>query len=174
MVTRPPVPGFDGAATTVSATAFADSADQARELLRVSHAETSLVELGAEVERETPKGQRYVWDNIWTRAPSIAPLIQRAADTMPNPECQVVWYWLGRPGRRTRPGRPRRPCTSRSTESAQTPPWTARRPVGRRLDRRGGAPVGWHPVRGRQPRRAIRLPAAADPAGQDDQAQGAA
>src|SRR5712691_4491395 len=57
MVTRPPVPGFDGAATTVSATAFADSADQARELLRVSHAETSLVELGAEVERETPKDQ---------------------------------------------------------------------------------------------------------------------
>ncbi|HEY3902718.1 MAG TPA: FAD-binding oxidoreductase [Streptosporangiaceae bacterium] len=112
MVTRPPITSFDGAATTVSATAFADSAGEARrllapfgdspfegrELLAVSNAETNVPELGAEVERETPKGQRYVCDNIWTRAgaPVITPLIQRAADTMPNPECQVFWYWWGR------------------------------------------------------------------------------
>jgi len=111
MVTRPPLTGFEGAAITTSATAFARSADEAsellaefertpfagREFLRISRAETNMRELGAEVERETPKGQRYVCDNIWTGASprEITPLIQLAADTMPNPECQVFWYWWG-------------------------------------------------------------------------------
>jgi FAD/FMN-containing dehydrogenase len=122
MVTRPPVPGFAGAAMTVTATAFADSAAQAgellapfepapleqspleqapfagRELLRASGVRTDLGELGREVERETPKGQRYVCDNIWTGAGAaeITPLIAQAAQAMPNPECQVFWYWWGR------------------------------------------------------------------------------
>jgi FAD/FMN-containing dehydrogenase len=111
MVTRPPITGFDGAAMTVTATAFADSAEQAGKLLapfertplaghallREDPVATSLDELGREVERETPKGQRYVCDNIWTAAaaPEITPLIQQAAATMPNPECQVFWYWWG-------------------------------------------------------------------------------
>jgi FAD/FMN-containing dehydrogenase len=111
MVTRPPIPGFAGAAMTVTATVFADSAVQAgqllapfeqtplagRELLRAGPAQTSLHELGQEVERETPKGQRYVCDNIWTSAAAseITPLIQQAAQAMPNPECQVFWYWWG-------------------------------------------------------------------------------
>ena len=111
MVTPPPIPGFEGAATITSATAFADSREEAvrllepfedspfagRELLRVSHAETDMRQLGAEVERETPKGQRYVCDNIWTHASAeeITPLIQQAADEMPNPECQIFWYWWG-------------------------------------------------------------------------------
>jgi FAD/FMN-containing dehydrogenase len=111
MVTRPPVPGFRGAAMTASATAFAGSAGHAaellapfertpfagRELMRVSCAGATMRELGEEVQRETPKGQRYVCDNIWTRATAdqITPLIQRAAQTMPNPECQVFWYWWG-------------------------------------------------------------------------------
>ena len=111
MVTRPPIPGFSGAAMTVTATAFADSAAEARhllapfeqapfpgrELLRASGVETDLSQLGQEVERETPRGQRYVCDNIWTRAGAgqITPLIQHAADTMPSPECQVFWYWWG-------------------------------------------------------------------------------
>ena len=111
MVTRPPLAGFDGAAITTSATAFARSAAEAsellaeferppfagRELLRVTGAETNMRDLGAEVERETPKGQRYICDNIWTGAGpgEITPLIQLAADTMPNPECQVFWYWWG-------------------------------------------------------------------------------
>ena len=111
MVTPPPIPGFDGAATITSATAFADSHEEAvallapfedtpfagRELLRVSHEQTDMARMGKEVERETPKGRRYVCDNIWTRASAeeITPLIQRAADTMPNPECQILWYWWG-------------------------------------------------------------------------------
>jgi hypothetical protein len=48
------------------------------------------------------------------------------------------------------------------------------RSVGQPVDRCGGAPVRWYSVRGCQSRRAIRTAAAADPAGQDDQAQGAA
>jgi FAD/FMN-containing dehydrogenase len=110
MVTPPPIPGFTEAAMTTSATAFADSPAEARrllapfeesppvgrELMRVSFDETDLRELGREVERETPKGRRYICDNIWTGATDeIAPLIQRAADTMPNPESQVFWYWWG-------------------------------------------------------------------------------
>ena len=111
MVTPPPIPGFEGAATITSATAFAASYEEAvellkpfedtpfagRELFRVTHDQTDLGKMGKEVERETPKGQRYVCDNIWTRASAeeITPLIQRAADEMPNPECQIFWYWWG-------------------------------------------------------------------------------
>ena len=111
MVTPPPIPGFEGAATITSATAFASSYEEAvellkpfedcpfagRELFRVTHDQTDLGKMGKEVERETPKGQRYVCDNIWTRASAeeITPLIQRAADEMPNPECQIFWYWWG-------------------------------------------------------------------------------
>ncbi|MBV9795483.1 MAG: FAD-binding oxidoreductase [Actinobacteria bacterium] len=112
MVTRPPLPGYPEAAMTVSATAFADSELEGRrllagfersplagqELLHVRCDQTNLDELGAEVDRETPKGLRYVCDNIWTHAAAgqITPLIQQAADTMPNPECQVFWYFWGR------------------------------------------------------------------------------
>ena len=111
MVTPPPIPGFEGAATITSATAFASSYEEAvellrpfedtpfagRELFRVTHDQTDLGKMGKEVERETPKGRRYVCDNIWTRASAeeITPLIQRAADEMPNPECQIFWYWWG-------------------------------------------------------------------------------
>jgi len=111
MVTPPPIPDFEGAATITSATAFADNLDEAvkllapfenspfagRELFRVSHDQTTMSQLGKEVERETPRGRRYVCDNIWTRASAeeITPLIQQAADTMPNPECQIFWYWWG-------------------------------------------------------------------------------
>ena len=111
MVTPPPIPGFEGAAMITSATAFAASYEEAvellapfedtpfagRELLRVSHDQTDMAQLGKEVERETPIGRRYVCDNIWTRAAAeeITPLIQRAADEMPNPECQIFWYWWG-------------------------------------------------------------------------------
>jgi FAD/FMN-containing dehydrogenase len=111
MVTPPPIPGFEGAAAITSATAFAASYEEAvrllepfedspfagRELLRVSHDRADMRQLGAEVERETPKGQRYVCDNIWTHASAeeITPLIQQAADEMPNPECQIFWYWWG-------------------------------------------------------------------------------
>jgi FAD/FMN-containing dehydrogenase len=68
-----------------------------RELFRVSHERTDLARMGREVERETPKGQRYVCDNIWTHASAeqITPLIQQAADRMPDPECQIFWYWWG-------------------------------------------------------------------------------
>jgi FAD/FMN-containing dehydrogenase len=113
MVTPPPVPGFTGAGVIVSATAFADSATEAEQLLapladvppdladrRLFHAaneETDLRSLGEEVERETPKGLRYVCDNIWTRATAdeIAPLFQRIAETMVNPQSQVFWMWWG-------------------------------------------------------------------------------
>jgi FAD/FMN-containing dehydrogenase len=111
MVTPPPIPGFEGAATITSATAFASSFEEAvkllrpfedtpfagRELFRVTHDQTDLGKMGKEVERETPKGRRYVCDNIWTHAlaKEITPLIQRAADEMPNPECQIFWYWWG-------------------------------------------------------------------------------
>jgi FAD/FMN-containing dehydrogenase len=111
MVTPPPIPGFEGAATITSATAFADSYDEAvellapfedtplagRELFRVSHDQTDMARLGKEVERETPKGRRYVCDNIWTHAAAeeITPLLQRAADEMPNPQCQIFWMWWG-------------------------------------------------------------------------------
>ena len=111
MVTPPPIPGFEGAATITSATAFASSYEEAvellrpfedtpfagRELFRVTHDQTDLGKMGKEVERETPKGRRYVCDNIWTRASAeeITPLIQQAADEMPNPECQIFWYWWG-------------------------------------------------------------------------------
>jgi FAD/FMN-containing dehydrogenase len=112
MVTAPPpIPGFEGAATITSATAFASSFREAvellkpfeatpfagRELFRVTHDQTDLGKMGKEVERETPKGRRYVCDNIWTHASAeeIAPLIQRAADELPNPECQIFWYWWG-------------------------------------------------------------------------------
>ena len=111
MVTPPPIPGFEGAATITSATAFASSFEEAvkllrpfedtplagRELFRVTHDQTDLGKMGKEVERETPKGRRYVCDNIWTHASAeeITPLIQRAADEMPNPECQIFWYWWG-------------------------------------------------------------------------------
>ncbi|MBR7834391.1 FAD-binding oxidoreductase [Actinospica durhamensis] len=111
MVTPPPIPGFEGAATITSATVFADSFEEAvallapfedtpfagRELLRVSYDRTDMHSMGREVERETPKGRRYICDNIWTRASAeeITPLIQQAADTMPNPECQIFWYWWG-------------------------------------------------------------------------------
>ena len=111
MVTPPPIPGFEGAATITSATAFASSFEEAvkllkpfedtpfagRELFRVTHDQTDLGKMGKEVERETPKGRRYVCDNIWTHASAeeITPLIQRAADEIPNPECQIFWYWWG-------------------------------------------------------------------------------
>lgn len=111
MVTPPPIPGFEGAATITSATAFASSFEEAvrllepfedtpfagRELLRVSHESTDMRRMGEEVERETPKGQRYICDNIWTHASAgeITPLIQQAAQEMPNPECQIFWYWWG-------------------------------------------------------------------------------
>ena len=111
MVTPPPIPGFEGAATITSATTFASSFEEAvkllrpfedtpfagRELFRVTHDQTDLGKMGKEVERETPKGRRYICDNIWTHASAeeITPLIQRAADEMPNAECQIFWYWWG-------------------------------------------------------------------------------
>ena len=121
IITRPPIPGFQAAVMTVSATAFAGSVagamkllapleqapleqaalEQAplagRELLRASARQTDMRELGAQVERGAPKGQRYVCDNIWTHAPAaeITPLIQQAADAMPDPGCQVFWTWWG-------------------------------------------------------------------------------
>jgi FAD/FMN-containing dehydrogenase len=105
MVTPPPVPGFEGAAVITSATVFAGSAQEAaslaepfnssplrdRALFRAANEPTDLHALGKEVERETPKGRRYVCDNIWTRAGAddLAPLLQRAADSMVNPESQI-------------------------------------------------------------------------------------
>ena len=113
MVTPPPVPGFRGAGVIVSATAFADSREEAGSLLApladvppelasrlLFHAPnepTDMKRLGQEVERETPKGRRYVCDNIWTRAGAdqIAPRFQRIAETMVNPDSQVFWMWWG-------------------------------------------------------------------------------
>jgi FAD/FMN-containing dehydrogenase len=110
MATRPPAGGFDGAAVTMSGTAFADSPEAAEKLLapldRVAYADaawaqayvpTDLAAMAAEVERETPRGQRYVADNIWTRATAdqIAPAFQAITDSMPNPESQAFWYFWG-------------------------------------------------------------------------------
>ena len=111
MATRPPpVAGIDGAAVTMSGTAFAGSAEQAERLLepldRVAYADaawaqayvvTDVAQMAAEVERETPRGLRYVADNIWTRAAAdqIAPLFAAITDSMPNPESQAFWYFWG-------------------------------------------------------------------------------
>jgi hypothetical protein len=110
MATRPPAGGFDGAAVTMSGTAFAGSPEEAEKLLapldRVAYADaawaqsyvpTDLAALAAEVERETPRGLRYVADNIWTRATAdqIAPAFQAITDSMPNPESQAFWYFWG-------------------------------------------------------------------------------
>jgi len=111
MATRPPpAAGMDGAAVTMSGTAFAGSPGEARRLLepldRVAHADaawaqryvlTDVAQMAAEVERETPRGQRYVADNIWTRAAAdqIAPLFAAITDSMPNPESQAFWYFWG-------------------------------------------------------------------------------
>jgi FAD/FMN-containing dehydrogenase len=111
MVTPPPIPGFEGAAMITSVTVFADSVAEAealaepfnasplreRALFRVENDRTDMHAMGREVERETPKGKRYVCDNVWTRAGAddLAPLLQRAADTMVNPESQIFLSWWG-------------------------------------------------------------------------------
>jgi FAD/FMN-containing dehydrogenase len=111
MVTPPPVPGHVGAGVITSVTVFADSADECarlaepfnasplrdRALFQVANDQTDMHAMGKEVERETPKGKRYVCDNIWTRAGAeqLAPLLRRAADSMVNPESQIFLYWWG-------------------------------------------------------------------------------
>jgi FAD/FMN-containing dehydrogenase len=111
MATPPPIPGYPAAALTVSATAFAGSEAaaaallaplerlpaRARPVLHETAAVTSLAELAAEVDRETPKGLRYVCDNMWTTAGAgeIAPLVGEIIRAMPNIGSQVFLYWWG-------------------------------------------------------------------------------
>jgi FAD/FMN-containing dehydrogenase len=111
MATRPPpAAGIDGAAVTMSGTAFANSPEEAERLLepldRVAYADaawaqtyavTDVAQMAAEVERETPRGLRYVADNIWTRATAdqIAPRFAAITHSMPNPDSQVFWYFWG-------------------------------------------------------------------------------
>ena len=111
MATVPPAGGLDGAGMTMSGTAFAGSPEEAAGLLapldlaagaipsawHQTAVPTDMAALAAEVERETPRGLRYVADNIWTRAAAdeIAPRFQAIADAMPNPASQVFWYFWG-------------------------------------------------------------------------------
>jgi FAD/FMN-containing dehydrogenase len=110
MATLPPAGGFDGAAVTMSGTAFTDTLEEAESLLepldRAAFADaawaqtydpTDLAAMAAEVQRETPRGLRYVADNIWTRATpdEIAPAFQAITDSMPNAASQVFWYFWG-------------------------------------------------------------------------------
>jgi hypothetical protein len=110
MATLPPMGGFGGAAVTMSGTAFTGTLEEAERLLapldRAAGADaiwaqaydpTDLAAMAAEVERETPRGLRYVADNIWTRATpdEIAPAFQAITDSMPNAASQVFWYFWG-------------------------------------------------------------------------------
>jgi len=111
MVTPPPVPGHVGAGVITSVTVFADTPEECarlaepfnasplrdRALFQVADEQTDMHRMGKEVERETPKGKRYVCDNIWTRAGAgqLSPLLQRAAESMVNPESQIFLYWWG-------------------------------------------------------------------------------
>ena len=111
MATVPPAGELSGAAVTMSGTAFAGSPEEAAALLapldlaagaipaawHQTAVPTDMAAMAAEVDRETPRGLRYVADNIWTRAGAdeIAPRFQAIADTMPNPTSQVFWYFWG-------------------------------------------------------------------------------